>query len=69
MPMSFAFRKSTESKEKEEKSSEVPTKRICGTMEVHHRLLAESESYARNRDQIENLALAYKRGLRAISRT
>ena len=52
-----------------EELPEVPTKRICGTMEVHRRLLAESESYARNRDQIENLALAYKRGLRAISRT
>ena len=38
-------------------------------MEVHHRLLAVSESYARNRDQIENLALAYKMGLQAVSRT
>ena len=54
---------------KMEELPEVPTKRICGTMEVHRRLLAESESYARNRDQIENLALAYKRGLRAVSRT
>jgi hypothetical protein len=47
----------------------MPTKRICGTMEAHRRLLAESESYARNREQIENLALEYKRGLRAVSRT
>ena len=54
---------------KMEELPEMPTKRICGTMEVHRRLLAESESYARNREQIENLALAYKRGLQAVSRT
>ncbi|MCC4766967.1 zinc metalloprotease [Methanosarcina sp. DH1] len=61
--------KKFENKEIREESSEAPTQRRCGAMEVHHRLLAESESYARNRDQIENLALAYKRGLRAVSRT
>lgn len=61
--------KKFESKEKGEESSEVPTQRKCGAMEVHHRLLAESESYARKRDQIENLALAYKKGLRAVART
>ena len=54
---------------KMEELPEVPTKRICGTMEVHRRLLTEFESYARNREQIENLALAYKQGLRAVSRT
>ena len=54
---------------KMEVSSDLPTKRICGTMEVHRKLLAESESYERNREQIENLALAYKQGLRAVSRT
>lgn len=58
-----------ENKEIGEESSEIPTQRKCGAMEVHHRLLAESESYARKRDQIENLALAYKKGLRAVSRT
>lgn len=61
--------KKSENKEIGEKSSELPTRRRCGTMEVHHILLAESESYARKRDQIENLALAYKTGLRAVSRT
>ena len=61
--------KESENKEKREISSELPTQRKCGAMEVHRRLLAESESYARNREQIENLALAYKRGLRAVSRT
>ena len=61
--------KKSENKETRETSSELPTQRKCGVMEVHHRLLAESESYARNRDQIENLALEYKRGLRAVSRT
>jgi len=58
-----------ENKESRKTSSELPTQRKCGTDEVHSRLLAESESYARNREQIENLALAYKRGLRAVSRT
>jgi hypothetical protein len=51
------------------KETEVPTKRSCGTMDVHRRLLTESKSYARERDQIENMALAYKMGLRAVSRT
>ncbi|WP_440947450.1 zinc metalloprotease [Methanosarcina sp. T3] len=50
-------------------SPEVPTKRKCGVMDVHRRLLTESESYARERNQIENLTLAYKTGLRAVSRT
>lgn len=58
-----------ENKESRKTSSELPTQRKCGAMEVHRRLLAESESYARNREQIENLALAYKQGLRAVSRT
>ncbi len=61
--------KNFESKKKEEASPEVPTKRSCGTMDVHRRLLTESESYVRERDQIENMALAYKMGLRAVSRT
>jgi hypothetical protein len=56
-----------ESKEIREESSEVPTQRRCGAMEVHHRLLS-NESYIRARDQIENLALAYKQGFREVSR-
>jgi hypothetical protein len=58
-----------ESKEAEKTSSELPTQRKCGADEVNRRLLTESASYARNREQIENLALAYKRGLRAVTRT
>lgn len=62
--------KKSENKEIGEKSSELPTRRRCGAMEVHHKLLTRSESYARKHDQIENLTLAYQRGqLRAISRT
>lgn len=57
-----------ESRGIEETSPEAPTKRKCGVMEVHRRLLTESESYARARNQIENLALAYKTGLKAVSR-
>lgn len=61
--------KKYESEKVEETSPEVPIKRTCGVMEVDRRLMAESESYARNREQIENMALAYKRGLREVSRT
>lgn len=58
----------SENKEIGEEPSEVPTQRKCGAMEVHHRLLA-NESYMKARDQIETLALEYKKGFRAISRT
>lgn len=58
-----------ERRETRKTSSEAPTKRRCAAMEVHHKLLAESESYVRSRDHIENLTLAYRRGLRAVSRT
>ncbi len=61
--------KKSEGKNIKEASSEVPTKRTCGTMDVHRRLLTESESYARERDQIENMALAYRMGFREVSRT
>ncbi|MGB9940934.1 zinc metalloprotease [Methanosarcina sp.] len=54
--------------ERGEESSEVPTKRKCGVMEVHRRLLTESESYIMERNRIENLTLTYKLGLRAVSR-
>lgn len=57
------------SKETEETSSEVPARRRCAAAEVHHMLLAKSESYVRARSQIENLVLAYRQGLRAVSHT
>ncbi len=46
----------------------LPTKRSCGTMPVHHRLLREVESYARNRALIENHARMFARGLRVSAR-
>lgn len=61
--------KKFENKKIGEALPEVPTKRKCGVMEVHRRLLTESESYVRERNQIENLTLTYKLGLRAVSRT
>ena len=45
-----------------------PTKRSCGTMEVHRRLLSTSPEYARARDEIENAALAYELGDRSALR-
>ena len=61
--------KKSEGKKIEEASPEIPTKRTCGTMDVHLRLLAESTSYAQERTRIENLAFEYKMGLRAVFRT
>ena len=58
-----------ENRDIEDVSPEAPTIRRCGVMEVHRRLLTESALYAQERDRIENLALAYKLGLQAISRT
>jgi hypothetical protein len=46
----------------------LPTKRTCGTMPVHHRLLREVESYAKNRALIENHARMFARGLRVSAR-
>ena len=48
---------------------EPPPRRSCAVMEVHHRLLDTSETYRQARSEIENLALDYERGLRAIERT
>ena len=42
-----------------------PTKRTCGTMNVHHRLLAQSEEYRQARTRIENHTLEYGRRARA----
>jgi hypothetical protein len=45
------------------------TRELCGTMEVHRRLLNQSLSYQERRAAIENLAQAYERGVRAAART
>jgi len=47
------------------KTTEPPTRRTCGTMNVHYRLLAKSEEYRRARAQIENHTLQHTRGIRA----
>ena len=49
--------------------TEPPKRRICGTMDVHHRLLIESESYALERSKIENMVLEFEKGLRISPRT
>ncbi|MCP4407056.1 MAG: zinc metalloprotease, partial [Gammaproteobacteria bacterium] len=45
-----------------------PARRACGTMDVHHRLLRESETYAMERAQIENQALEFAKGVRIPTR-
>ena len=47
----------------------VPTRRSCGTMAVHRRLLSTSPAYARARDQIEDHARSYERGEASAQRT
>src|SRR5919107_1277758 len=42
---------------------------ICGTMEAHRRLLNQSITYRERRAAIENRALAYEQGARAVART
>jgi hypothetical protein len=42
---------------------------LCGTMEVHRRLLNESVTYQERRAQIENRALAYEHRMRSIMRS
>ena len=44
------------------------SRQLCGTMAVHYKLLAESESYRQRCAQFENRALAYERGMRAPAR-
>ena len=41
---------------------------LCGTMEVHRRLLNQSPTYQERRAQIENRALAYEQGARGVAR-
>ena len=41
------------------------SRRNCGTMAIHYKLLAESESYRQRSAQFENRALAFEAGLRA----
>ncbi len=43
---------------------QLPTRRTCGTMDVHFRLLRDSADYAQARIQIENDALDYRAGMR-----
>ncbi|MFJ5798687.1 zinc metalloprotease [Streptomyces decoyicus] len=45
-----------------------PARRGCGTMPVHHLLMAENPAYAANRVQIENQAFAYETGAEATAR-
>jgi hypothetical protein len=45
------------------------TRELCGTMEVHRRLLNQSITYQERRAAIENRALAYEEGARAAGRT
>src|SRR5215207_5350827 len=45
------------------------TREVCGTMEVHRRLLNQSTTYQERRAGIENRALAYERGARSAART
>jgi Pregnancy-associated plasma protein-A len=40
------------------------SRQLCGTMEHHHKLLAESASYLQQSAQFENRALAYESGVR-----
>ena len=47
----------------------LPTRRSCGAMDEHRRLLTEDPSYVVARAQIENLARAYERGARTAERT
>ena len=51
-----------------DKEGETPSSRSCGTMEVHRRLLSEDPSYARARDEIENLTRLYEQGDQTAAR-
>lgn len=48
--------------------NEMPRSRTCGTMDVHRRFLSQDPSYARARDEIENLALRYANNSEAAQR-
>jgi Pregnancy-associated plasma protein-A len=45
------------------------SREICGTMEVHRRLLNQSSTYQERRAAIDNRALSYADGARAAART
>jgi ABC-type taurine transport system substrate-binding protein len=45
-----------------------PRSRTCATMDVHRRLLSQFPSYARARDEIENLALYYSLSPKTVQR-
>jgi len=45
------------------------TRELCGTMEVHRRLLTESVTYRERRALIENRAMAYESRARSVART
>jgi hypothetical protein len=47
----------------------LPQQRVCGTMNVHYRLLTTDLTYARNRREIENRSLAYARRGINVART
>jgi hypothetical protein len=51
------------------KINKIPEKRTCATMEVHRRLLNESEEYRRNRSRIENDTLEFYRSSRVKRET
>ena len=48
---------------------ETPRSRICATMDVHRRLLSRFPSYAKTRDEIENLTLSYANNPEAAQRS
>ena len=51
-----------------DEGGEPPRSRTCATMHVHRRLLSEDPSYARSRDDIENLARQYEQGDKSVVR-
>src|SRR3954470_18637776 len=42
----------------------MPNRRNCGTMDLHHELLAQSNNYARKRDEIETMTSQFMSGAR-----
>ncbi|MGW8970491.1 zinc metalloprotease [Streptomyces platensis] len=52
----------------EHDAATTPARRGCGTMPVHHLLMAEDPAYAANRVEIENQAFAYETGTEATER-
>lgn len=46
------------------RESNLPTARTCGTMDLHHELLSQSDKYARKRDEIELMTNEFISGVR-----